>query len=126
MGLCGFSSPDGRYTECLPYKQLDVATRLCEEQYNYVAMNRINAEDYLYNKGYVVFYSRNASKRFCVSTENDTITVSLLTDEQIKFIEKYIYKDTLIDTLEDDLKEMLSINEERREHKVPDDVSKNT
>ena len=87
--LCGFLAPDGTYTECPIFAHTEAALDICEEVYGEEFFNGIQAEDYLYEKGYVVFYARNARYRFFLNNQDRSRKereVNLLTDTQIDFI----------------------------------------
>lgn len=64
MALCGFLSPEGVMHECDAWEHLDLALSLAAGRSNRLFKNRIEAEDYLYEQGFVQFNSRGASFRF--------------------------------------------------------------
>lgn len=84
--LCGFLAPDGTYTECPIFAHSEAALDICDEVYGEEFLNGILAEDYLYEKGYVIFYARNARYKFFLVNQDGTREVNLLTDVQIDFI----------------------------------------
>ena len=84
MSLCGFLAPDGKYTACEPWTHMHTAEVIVQEKYKQEHLFGMQAEDYLYEQGYVFFYSRNAGKRFM---GNESVKkILLLTDEQNDFI----------------------------------------
>ncbi|MBA4699210.1 MAG: hypothetical protein H2212_07210 [Ruminococcus sp.] len=84
MSLCGFLAPDGVYTECEPWSHMETAGNLVRDLYNQDHLGGMQAEDYLYEKGYVFFYSRNAQKRFRGNVSPKIIL--LLSEQQKDFI----------------------------------------
>lgn len=85
MELCGFLAPDGTFTECECWSHTATAESIVNGKYNQNFYSGIQAEDFLYEKGYVGFYARSASHRFVVS-EGEERRIILLTDEQKDFI----------------------------------------
>lgn len=115
MKLCGFLSPRGKFIECDSYEHLSTAKEICEKTFK-VELTGIKAEDFLYDKNYVGFYSRNASKRW---HHSETKNLMLLTSSQIEFIvnnlDNALNKDQLEEIMEvlkwnDDFKEDLALN----------------
>lgn len=66
MGLCGFLAPDGTYTECSSWEHLSTSLDICKRVYEKDFRSRLDAENYLFDIGYVEFNSRGASKRYIV------------------------------------------------------------
>ena len=58
MSLCGFLAPDGVFTECDSWEHMQTAADISKEKYNKTFQHLYEAEDYLYEIGYVVFYAR--------------------------------------------------------------------
>lgn len=85
MELCGFLAPDGTFTECEYWSHTATAESIANGKYNQTFYSGIQAEDFLYEKGYVGFYARSASHRFVVG-EGKEKRIVLLTDEQKDFI----------------------------------------
>ena len=83
MGLCGFLAPNGKYTECPSWSHLSTAIDICNEVYNKDFYSGIEAEDFLFNQGFVEFNARSASKRYIVDKK-----ILLLSDEQKDFLVK--------------------------------------
>lgn len=80
MTLCGFLAPDGSYTECQPWSHMSTAREICESLFK-VELNGIDAENFLFDQGYVIFYARGVSRRAFVDGN-----LVLLTSEQVNFI----------------------------------------
>ena len=81
--LCGYLLQDATYIECGSYEHLETAKEIAHKYYNETIKSGIKAEDFLYEKGVVGFFSRNAGHRF-ISEEKGNIL--LLTKEQLDFI----------------------------------------
>lgn len=80
MNLCGFLAPNGTFTECPVWAHTSTAEVICQMVYKKCDTG-IEAEDFLYEQGYVGFYSRNVSHRWIVNHH-----ICMLTDEQLDFI----------------------------------------
>ena len=83
MGLCGFLAPNGTYTECPSWSHLSTAIDICNNIYEKDFYSGIEAEDFLFNHGFVEFNARSASKRYIVDKK-----ILLLSDEQKDFLVK--------------------------------------
>ena len=84
MALCGFLAPDGTFTECDSWEHTSTAQEIAEKC-NQSFLNGIQAENFLFDAGYVGFYSRDASHRFIVGKGKER-KILLLTDKQKDFI----------------------------------------
>lgn len=85
MELCGFLAPDGTFTECECWSHVPTAEGIANGTYNKKFYSGVQAEDFLFDKGYVGFYARNASHRFVIGRGEER-KILLLTDEQKDFI----------------------------------------
>lgn len=115
--LCGFLAPDGTYTSCPTFAHTECAFDICEEIYGQEFLNGILAEDFLYEKGYVIFYARNARYRFFLINEDGTREVNLLTDNQIDFIINHLEQANNFEQ-RNDMLEVLEWNEDIKEDSV--------
>lgn len=81
--LCGFLDQNGKYTECASFDHINEAELIIEKEYKNFIVG-LDAEEYLYEKGYVIFYSRGAAHRFfSLNTKGKEIPLS---DPQIDFL----------------------------------------
>ena len=111
--LCGFLSPSGKYIECESYEHLDVATQLVNEFYpDYKIKNRIEAENKLFNEGYIELNSRGASFRFFVNHKERT-----LSDKQVAFLEENLTNTNNDDQL-NEIKSILRMNTDLKEELI--------
>ena len=83
MSLCGFLAPDGTFTECDSWEHMQTAENIAKEKYNRTFRHSYEAEQYLYEVGYVGFYARAVTHTW-VSQVNRRII--LLTDVQKDFV----------------------------------------
>ena len=112
MKLSGFLAPDGAFTECPSWSHTYEAEKICKEKFNKEFYSGIEAEDFLYEQGYVGFYARNASHRFIVNGN-----IILLTDKQLDFIINNIDKANNDDQRKD-IEDLLRYNEDYSEHSI--------
>jgi len=115
--LCGFLAPDGTYTSCPMFAHTECALDIVLEVYGEEFFNGIFAEDFLYEKGYVIFYARNARYRFFLINQDGTREVNLLTDAQIDFIINHLEQANNIEQ-NGDMLELLQWNEDIKEDSV--------
>ena len=54
--LIGYLSPEGTFYQCSFYGHMEKAMYLCQTLYDKSFPNGIRAEEYLINKGFVIFY----------------------------------------------------------------------
>ena len=87
MNDIGFLSPAGELTPCESFEHLDVAKELAEKLSGEKYYNRLLAEEYLLDKGYVVVRARDvyASLGYIHYKEGDD-TFYHLTDEQKQWL----------------------------------------
>ena len=119
MELCGFLSPNGQFIECPSYSHCDTAKTLCKNLYS-VDLNGIEAEDFLYDMGYMGFYARNAAKRWHHSKTKEKL---LLSDNQVRFIVNNLdlaLNDEQLETIE----EILQWNDDLKEDSALNSISK--
>ena len=111
--LCGFLSPSGEYIECESYEHLDVATQLVNKFYpDCKIKNRIEAENKLFNEGYIELNSRGASFRFFVNHKERT-----LSDKQVAFLEENLTNTNNDDQL-NEIKSILRMNTDLKEELI--------
>ena len=82
--LSGFVSPDGTYTYCESYEHLDVAQTIVSKLCGTI-INRIRAEDYLFEHGYIELNSRGATFRFFIE-DGTSKRMRGLSEEQKDFL----------------------------------------
>lgn len=85
MILSGFLAPDGMFTKCEHWGHLSAAENITNEVYAQRTLEGIQAEEYLLDRGYVVFYADGVQHRF-LSKSCDAGQLLLLTGEQKNFI----------------------------------------
>lgn len=112
MELCGFLAPDGTFTECPSFAHMSTAQDITEKVYNREFYFGLQAEDFLYEQGYVGFYARSANHNWIV---NDKIC--LLTDAQIDFIINNMSK-AFNDEQAEAIKELLEWNDCYKEDSI--------
>lgn len=83
--LIGFLSPNGIFTECDSFGHMSKAETIAKSKYRKEFKNGYEAEQFLYEKGYVGFYARSVGFKFLVGTD-DNKKVRLLSDKQRDFI----------------------------------------
>ena len=111
--LCGFLSPSGEYIECESYEHLDVATQLVNKFYpDCKIKNRIEAENKLFDEGYVELNSRSASFRFFINHKERT-----LSDKQVAFLEENLTNTNNDDQLKE-IESSLRMNADLKENLV--------
>ena len=108
--LVGLLSPDGTWTECESWTHLHTAKEICDKLYNKEFIFGYQAENFLYDKGYVIFATRGASRK---SIMNDG-TIVLLSQEQKDFIINNLSKANNNDQRESII-EMLKLDDDLRE-----------
>lgn len=113
--LCGFLAPDGTYTECEFFEHLDLANNIAEKKYNQNFESRLQAEDYLYDLGYIGLYARNASHLF--RNRNNVRQTILLTKEQINFLILNL-ENTNNESQKTSIQELLTRNEDYIEQSI--------
>lgn len=89
MSLCGFLAPDGTFTECDSWEHMQTAANIAKEKYNRTFPHSYEAEQYLYEVGYVGFYARAVGYTGISRVGNRII---LLTDAQKNFIITHLDK----------------------------------
>ena len=75
MELCGFLAGDGTFTFCECWQHVASAQKLVQETYGEY-LTGIRAENFLMEKGYVVYYANSVQHRFCwiwCEKQNDAI-----------------------------------------------------
>lgn len=87
MILSGFLAPDGYYTECVRWSHLSTAERIAHEVYEQKAFEGLQAEEYLLDQGYVIFYMDGVQHRFQVKV-CDVVKPLPLTSQQKDFMVK--------------------------------------
>lgn len=108
--LVGLLAPDGIWTECESWTHLDTAQEICDKFYNKEFIFGYQAENFLYDKGYVIFSARGVSHK---SIMNDG-TIVLLSQEQKDFIINNLSKANNNDQRESII-EMLKLDDDLRE-----------
>ena len=83
--LIGFLSSNGTFTECDSYGHMSKAENIAKSNYKKEFKNGYEAEQFLYEKGYVGFYARSVGFKFLVGNDNNK-RVRLLSDKQRDFI----------------------------------------
>ena len=83
MSLCGFLAPDGTFTECDSWEHIQTAATIAKEKYNRTFQHSYEAEQYLYEVGYIGFYARAVGHTWISRIGNHII---LLTDAQKDFV----------------------------------------
>ena len=63
MELCGFLAGDGTFTFCECWQHVASAQKLVQETYGEY-LTGIRAENFLMEKGYVVYYANSVQHRF--------------------------------------------------------------
>ena len=84
MELCGFLAGDGTFTFCECWQHVASAQKLVQETYGEY-LTGIRAENFLMEKGYVVYYANSVQHRFCIGFGAKS-RMMLLTAEQKDFI----------------------------------------
>ena len=114
MSLCGFLAPDGTFTECDSWEHMQTAANIAKEKYNRTFQHSYEAEQYLYEVGYVGFYAR-AVMHTWVSQANRRII--LLTDVQKDFVINHLAKSNNKDQKKS-MEDLLRWNDEYREDSI--------
>ena len=112
MGLCGFLAPNGTYTECPSWSHLSTAIDICNNVFKKDFYSGIEAEDFLFNNGYIEFNARGASKRYIVDKK-----ILLLSDEQKDFLVKNL-ENTNNQEQKDAIMEILDYDDGYREDSI--------
>ena len=84
MELCGFLAGDGTFTFSECWQHVASAQKLVQETYGEY-LTGIRAENFLMEKGYVVYYANSVQHRFCIGFGAKS-RMMLLTAEQKDFI----------------------------------------
>ncbi len=112
MNLCGFLAPDGTFTECLVWAHTSMTEIICKMTYKKKCVTGIEAEDFLYEQGYVGFYSRSVSHRWLINHH-----FCMLTDEQFAFILSN-KANALNSDQENSINELLQWNDDYKESSI--------
>ena len=89
MNKVGILAPDGKLIPCESYEHLDLADKLVNKM-NHTVKNKVEAEDYLQQLGYLIVRARDIYGLIGFFDMNDNLIS--LTDEQSKWlIENYEY-----------------------------------
>lgn len=118
MTLCGFLAPDGTYTECQPWEHMPSAQEICEAS-GKTGLNGIEAEDFLFDQGYVIFYARGVSRRAFVNRN-----LILMTDAQVDFMIQNLGNANNADQKKE-MEDLLHDHEAMSEHSVLSYYEKN-
>ena len=108
--LSGFVAPDGTFTYCESYEHLDTAQDIVSKLCGTI-MNRIHAEDYLFEHSYIELTSRSASFRFFVGNGTSKRIRRALSDEQKDFLINNLSNANNDSQLED-MKRLLKYNDD--------------
>ena len=87
MSLCRFLAPDGTFTECDSWEHMQTAANIAREKYNRTFQHLHEAEQYLYEVGYVGFYARAVGYTGISRIDNRII---LLTEAQKDFVTNHL------------------------------------
>lgn len=85
--MVGFLAPDGAFEKCAPWEHTKKAKEIIFRKHGLEFKNGLQAEDYLYEQGYVMFFARGANFKF--NTLNGMRT---LTKEQRDFLSSHLYE----------------------------------
>ena len=88
MELCGFLAEDGTFTYCECWQHVASAQKLVQEIYGEY-LTGIRAENFLMEKGYVIYYAHSVQHRFCIGFG----AKSRITIEQRKSMEALLRQD---------------------------------
>ena len=114
MSLCGFLAPDGTFTECDSWEHMQTAANIAGEKYDRTFPHLYEAEQYLYEIGYVGFYARAVGYTW-VSRVNNRIL--LLTDAQKDFVIDHLNKANNKDQRKS-MEDLLKWNDEYQEDSI--------
>ncbi|MCH5267660.1 MAG: hypothetical protein J1E62_04875 [Lachnospiraceae bacterium] len=89
MVLSGFLALDGRFTKCEQWAHLPTAEMLVKTKYAIEFFSGIQAEEFLLDHGYVIFYQNGIQHRF-QAKEYGAGAWLLLSGEQKDFIIKHL------------------------------------
>lgn len=114
MSLCGFLAPDGTFTECDSWEHMQTAENIAKEKYNKTFQHSYEAEQYLYEVGYVGFYARAVGYIWISRIDNRII---LLTEAQKDFVISHLAKANNKDQKES-MEDLLKWNDEYKEDSI--------
>lgn len=113
MELCGFLAPDGKFTECDSWEHTTTAKEIVQKTYNSDIKSGLDAEKFLFEKGYVSFNARSANHKWI----SDTGNIILLTEQQRDFIINNLENANNQDQ-ERDIKELMEWDDAYREDHI--------
>ena len=102
--MIGFLSPKGEFFKCEPYEHLYYAEEICAKYYQQECLRRLQAEDYLLSKEWIVFRARD------IYNARKGITI-----EQFDFLNKNLKEIATNDEKRESLNELLVWNDIIRE-----------
>lgn len=114
MSLCGFLAPDGTFTECDSWEHMQTAENIAKEKYNKTFQNSHEAEQYLYEVGYVGFYARAVGHTWISQVDNHII---LLTDAQKNFVINHLDRANNNDQKKS-IEDLLKWNDDYQEYSI--------
>lgn len=114
MSLCGFLAPDGIFTECDSWEHMQTAANIAKEKYNRTFQHSYEAEQYLYEVGYVGFYARAVGHTWISQVDNRII---LLTDVQKDFVISHLTRANNNDQ-KNSMEDLLRWNDEYQEDSI--------
>ena len=114
MSLCGFLAPDGTFTECDSWEHMQTAANIAREKYNRTFQHLYEAEQYLYDIGYIGFYARAVGYTGISQVSNRII---LLTGAQKDFVTHHLAKASNKDQKKS-MEDLLQWNDEYQEDSI--------
>lgn len=72
--MVGFLAPDGAFKKCAPWEHTKKVKEIILRKYGLEFKSGLQAEDYLYEQGYVIFFARGANFKFNTSSGMRTLT----------------------------------------------------
>ena len=114
MSLCGFLAPDGTFTECDSWEHMQTAANIAKEKYHRTFQHSYEAEQYLYEVGYVGFYARAVGYTWISRIDNRII---LLTDVQKDFVISHLTRANNNDQKKS-MEDLLRWNDEYQEDSI--------
>ena len=114
MSLCGFLAPDGIFTECDSWEHMQTAENIAKEKYNKTFQNSHEAEQYLYEVGYVGFYARAVGHTWISRVDGRII---LLTDAQKDFVISHLTRANNNDQKKS-MEDLLRWNDDYQEYSI--------
>lgn len=110
MQLSGFLSPSGNFTDSPYWCHTYTAEKICEKDFNKEFNSGIESENFLYDNGYVGFYTSGANFRFVVNGK-----IILLSNKQIDFLLLNL-NNANNQEQKRDIEKILKYNEKYKEH----------